>query len=108
LYDACKKQLSDACKNGDLETVKDILSKDSSLLNVELNEDGRTALHLASDYKHSSVVSFLLKIDNIDANKADKVIMSFFNLLLTLYMMCFFILFFCYLGWLVSFSYSML
>jgi hypothetical protein len=33
--------------NDDLEKVKDILSKDSSLLNEELNEYGRTALYLA-------------------------------------------------------------
>jgi ankyrin repeat protein len=86
--------LFDACKNGDLEKVKDILSKDSTLLNEGLNEDGRTSLYLASYYNHSLVVSFLLKLDNIDVNKADKVIMSFFNLLLTLYMIYFFIFFF--------------
>jgi ankyrin repeat protein len=66
--------LSDACRNGDLEEVKDILSKDSSLLNEGLDEDGWTALYLASSYNHSLIVSFLLKLDNIDVNKADKVI----------------------------------
>jgi ATP-dependent Zn protease len=87
--------LYDACKNGDLEKVKDILSKDSSLLNEALNEIGRIALYLASEYNHSSIVSFLLKLDNIDVNKAaDQVIVSFFNLLLTLYMILFFILLF--------------
>jgi ankyrin repeat protein len=65
--------LYDACKNDDLEKVKDVLSKDSSLLNEELNEYGETALYLASDNNHSSIVSFLLEQKDIDANKADKV-----------------------------------
>jgi hypothetical protein len=101
------EMLYDACENGDLEKVKDILSKDSSLLNEGLKEDGGTALYLASFYNHSLIVSFLSKLDNIDVNKADKVIMTYFNLLKTLYMMVFFILFFPYLGWLVSFNESM-
>jgi ankyrin repeat protein len=99
--------LYDACKNGDLEKVKDILSKDSSLLNEGLKEYGGTSLIIASNYNRLSIVSFLLKLDNIDVNKADKVIMSFFNLLLTLYMMLSLFLFFLYLGWLVSFNGSM-
>jgi ankyrin repeat protein len=71
--------LSDACENGDLEKVNDILSKDSSLLNEGLNEDEETALYLASFNNHSLIVSFLLKMDNIDVNEAMKVIVSFFN-----------------------------
>jgi ankyrin repeat protein len=86
--------LHNACCDGDLEKVKDILSKRSSLLNEGLDEDGRKALGLAALYNHLLVVSFLLKLDNIDVNKADKVIMSFLNLLLTLFTMLFFILFF--------------
>jgi ankyrin repeat protein len=99
--------LSDACENGDLEKVKDILSKDY-LLNEGLTEEGWTALYSASFHNHLSIVSFLLKLDNIDVNKRDKLVMSLFNLLLTLYMMLFFILFFRYLDWFVSFNESML
>jgi ankyrin repeat protein len=67
------ESLYDACKNDDLEKVKIILSKDSYLLNETLNGDGWTALYLASKYKYSSIVSFLLEQEDLDVNKADKV-----------------------------------
>jgi hypothetical protein len=67
------ESLYDACENGDLEKVKSILSKDSSLLNEALNEYEETALYVASKYKYSSIVAFLLKEENLDVNKADKV-----------------------------------
>jgi ankyrin repeat protein len=67
------ENLYDACVNGDLKKVKIILSKDSSLLNKALDEDGETALYVASDYSHSSIVTFLLKEENLDVNKANTV-----------------------------------
>jgi ankyrin repeat protein len=63
--------LYDACKNGDLEKVKDILSEDSSLLNEGLNKNGRTCLFIASYWNHAVIVSFLLELDKIDVNKAN-------------------------------------
>jgi ankyrin repeat protein len=69
----CLEELYDACVKGDLEKVKSVLSENSSLLNEGLNEHGNTALCLASDYTHSSIVSFLLEQENIDVNKTNKV-----------------------------------
>jgi ankyrin repeat protein len=65
--------LYDACKNDDLEDVKHIISKDSSLLNEELDEAGCTALCKASGNNHSTIVSFLLEQKDIDVNKTNKV-----------------------------------
>jgi ankyrin repeat protein len=72
ISDEILESLYDASKNGDLEKVKSILSKDSSLLNEALNKYGETALYVASGYNQSSIVTFLLKEENLDVNKAIK------------------------------------
>jgi ankyrin repeat protein len=69
----CLEELKDAFVGGDLEKVKSILSENPSFLNEGLDEFGYTALYLASEYNHSSIVSFLLEQENIDVNKANKV-----------------------------------
>jgi predicted cupin superfamily sugar epimerase len=69
--------LSDASKNDDLEDVKLIISKDSSLLNEELDEAGCTALCKASEFNHSTIISFLLEQKDIDVNKTTKVSVRF-------------------------------
>jgi ankyrin repeat protein len=53
--------------------VKSILSENPSLLNEELDENGWTALFIACNYNHSSIVSYLLKEESVDVNKGNKV-----------------------------------
>jgi ankyrin repeat protein len=62
-----------ACEKGGSEKVKSILSENPSLLNEGLDEDGWTALYIASYNNHSSIVSFLLEQEDIDVNKTNKV-----------------------------------
>jgi ankyrin repeat protein len=69
--------LFDACKDGDLEKVKSILLGNLSLLNEGLNENGETALYVASLYNYPSIVPFLLEQEDIDVNKTNKVSVRF-------------------------------
>jgi ankyrin repeat protein len=59
--------------NGNLKKVIEILSQFPSLLNEDLNEDGWTALMIASSWNSVSVVEYLLSCDSIEVNKRTKV-----------------------------------
>lgn len=56
--------LHEACENGDVSEVRDILSKGRADLNALIagHRALRTALHKASAYGHTDVVRLLLKV----------------------------------------------
>ena len=69
-----KKDLYTAIKRDNERKVKDIIDKDLSLLNIQLDNDGRTALYFACRDNRIKVVKILLTYDEININCANKVI----------------------------------
>ena len=57
---AIKENIVEAAKNGDLKTVKTILSQDPTKLNA-IDEEGYTSLHWACMRAHWDIVGFLIK-----------------------------------------------
>ncbi|XP_066027124.1 myotrophin [Pocillopora verrucosa] len=64
------EQLVWACKNGDLDQVKDIMEKPGFDVNAEIL-NGRSGIHFAADYGQSNVIEYLLS-KGADINRADK------------------------------------
>ena len=66
---ACSGQILEAARNGDLETVKALISDNPDL--VFSNDDyGNTSLHWAASWDHKDVVQLLLA-RNADVNARD-------------------------------------
>ncbi|CAH3039923.1 unnamed protein product [Pocillopora meandrina] len=64
------EQLVWACKNGDLDQVKDIMEKPGFDVNAEIL-NGRSGIHFAADYGQSNVIEYLIS-KGADINRADK------------------------------------
>lgn len=60
------KQLRIAIKSGQLERIKEFLNEDSGHINIKIDDDGSTILHLAIRYKQADMVAFVLLVDGID------------------------------------------
>ncbi|KAJ7390422.1 hypothetical protein OS493_025121 [Desmophyllum pertusum] len=59
-----------ACKNGDLDQIKEIVEKPGFVIDTEL-QNGRNGLHFAADYGQKEVIEYLLS-KGASINRPDK------------------------------------
>lgn len=77
--------LKSAIKSGQIEVIKEFIKQDKNNINVKIDDDGNTLLHLAALSNQPHIVLFLLSHDNIEIEAKNKDEQSPFQLSIVSY-----------------------